>query len=207
MHRTKSRANRAFGDVERQPEIGQYGAAPVGDHDVGRLHVTVDDTFPVRVVERGCHVPHDAEDGGLRQAFAFVGCFTQDVRQIAPFDKRHRHVVEVLEFAELVQGDDTRMAKTCDCSCLTLEAAAVIGCVRFGEQVVLDDLDSGVAIQAGIVAFVYTRHAAASEHFDDGVIADLSTDQGVLHKMSSRRKQVTMTVDYNDYSVRKRNLT
>src|SRR5690606_41655356 len=101
----------------------------------------------------------------------------------------------------------TRMAKPCDCSCLTLEAGAVIGCVRFGGQVVLDDLDSGVTIQAGIVAFVHTRHAAASEHFDDGVIADLSTDQGVLHKMSSRRKQVTMTVDYNDYSVRKRNLT
>ena len=84
------------------PEVGEHDAAVMVEHDVGRLHVAVDDAARVRVAERARRLPQHALHVIERQRLLLL----QHVLERRPGDVLHHEEVESFLALDAVDGDD-----------------------------------------------------------------------------------------------------
>ena len=152
-------ACRTAADDLGNPEVHQHRAAlPVFgrlQHDIRRLHVTVDEALDVCVVERGGDIMQDRiRLCGRHRAAGF-----QFVAQLAPFKELHHHVEHTLVFAEVKDVDNVRVLEGGDDLRLTLEAGAgFLFLCQFARQ----HFDSDGAIQRHMFTAIDLTHAAAT---------------------------------------------
>ena len=135
-------------------ELRDAGAVvrPVGDHDVPRLDVAVDDPAAVRVGQRVAQRDAHADDVAVRQR----ALLQQRAERAAPHqlgDEVHRAVVA----AGLVEGDDPGVLQPRGRLRLALGPRARRGVVR------RDPLDGDDAVQALVVREPHDAEAAGPE--------------------------------------------
>ncbi len=139
-------------------EVGEDDAARAIQHDVGRFDVAVDHIALVGVGERRADILNDADGLGQRQALALRGVFFQSILERAAVNKLHHHVIRRAVVIEVVDLNDVGVAQCADVLGLAREAAEEVRV--FGQERV-HEFDGHVAVEAGLIGFVYFGHAAA----------------------------------------------
>ena len=79
----------------------------VGDEDVGRLDVPVDESSGVGGVERRADLADDAK-GATERKSSFLG---EQGLQVGALDARHRDIEQAVRLAGVVDRDDARMVE------------------------------------------------------------------------------------------------
>ncbi len=176
MHRPERRAgdgHRGLADRPRDPEVGDLHVAGVGDHDVARLHVAVDDPLPMRRLQRARGPDRDANRVVGRQGTTLA----QDRRQVAPIDELHDDVLLAIGpvGAVVVDADDVRVRQAPRGARLLLESGREAG---IGAKLRPKDLDRDLAIELLVHGAPDRRHAAVAEGRDQPVPA---ADQPAEH--------------------------
>ncbi len=122
-----ARAGEAAGGrgVLGEPEVGEVRVLLplVGDQDVRRLDVAMDEPAPVRGVERGRDLPGDPHRALRRQPAVRA---VDQRAQVGALDVAHRQVQHALVLARLVDGHDVRVVDRGRELRLRLEAVAEV---------------------------------------------------------------------------------
>ncbi len=139
----------------------------------------MDHAVGVGAVERGGDVAGDTRHLRARHELADGGVFFDNLAEVAPLDQDHRHVIQVIDIAKLVDADDIGMAKARNCAGFAQEAVAIIFMIHVAHQMRANDFDGGIAIQPCIVTTIHRCHAAASNDANDSVIAKLASDERI----------------------------
>src|SRR5712691_6139527 len=147
-----------------QPEVTEDGCPFLVDEDVRRLHITMQHSLPVRVVERrGDRAQH------VRRAWNAKRL--PELRCERPaLDELGDDVQLILELAVVVNGEDAGMTQLGDRHGLATEALAEL---RVLGQDVRQNLEGDHPLQRGLVGLENGRHAAPADLLDDLVGADL----------------------------------
>jgi hypothetical protein len=141
-------------------EVGQHDAAVVADHDVGRLHVTVDDALPVRGPQR----PEQREPDLCRALRRERAVDPDDVGQRARLDELHDEVRRVVVLDHVVDGDGAGVRQLRGRAGLAAGALAQDGALVVGEPVREGDLlDRHLTAQDLVLSAPHGAHAAGTQ--------------------------------------------
>jgi hypothetical protein len=176
--RRAGHGHRRFADGARDPEIGHLHVAVVGDEDVSRLHVAVDDPLAVRDLERVGNTDGDAHGVVARDRPAVA----KDGRQVASADELHDDVLVAIGAVGpvVVHPDDVRMGEAAGRARLLLEAGRES---RIGAVLRAEELDGDLAVELLVERTPDRGHAPLPEGRDQAVsAADEPTDH--LHGAS-----------------------
>ena len=97
-------------------EIGEYGLAAPGQHDVGRLQVAVRDAFPVCIRQPGQNIGKDTHHFAERQFFRMHTQRIQIGFEGVAFKQFHDHVIQVILYIEVEDLNDVGMPQGGDCT-------------------------------------------------------------------------------------------
>jgi hypothetical protein len=156
-------------------EIAQQAVALAVDQNIAGLHIAMNHALRMGIVQGGADLSEDGADLGKGQ-----GLPPQEFGQGSPLNVAHHDIGVAIAFAVVMHGQDAGMLQAGDDSGFALEAVDEIriACVMTGE-----DLQSDVAIHAGLVGLVYSRHAALAQRFDDPILTELLPCE-VFHDVS-----------------------
>ena len=154
-------------ELLREPEVQKLHPRP-GQHDVGRLQVSMHDPLPVGLVERVGDLDAEAQDLLERER-----ALSDSVREHFALQVLHDEIVGTGLAANIVERADVRMRKLRDGLRFTLEALAHVG--RSGE-VVGKDFDGDRAVEPSIPRPVDFAHAARSHGRLDLVRSEAPAD-------------------------------
>ena len=117
--------HRRLGDGPGDAEVGDLHVPAVGDEDVARLHVAVDDSLAVGDLERAGHADGDADRVVHRKRAAIA----QDRGQVSSVDELHDDVLLAIGTigAVVIDADDVRVGEAAGGPCLLLEASGEPG--------------------------------------------------------------------------------
>jgi len=107
----------------------------------------------------------DQSGGGVRRPAAIVG---HQRRQWLALDVGHRHQMDAIDLANLVDGHDVRVLKSAGRARLAVEALQGAGILGHA----LGHLERDLAAELRIVGQVDRAHAAATEQLQNPVAAD-----------------------------------
>ncbi len=143
----------------RQAEVHQQRFPLFIEHDVGRLHVAVDDALAVRVRQRLREAPHDLD--GLPDVPPLpFGLFRQGRGEGSARDEGRCDVILRAVLAGVVDGDDVGVAQVGGSLGLAQEALdALLGV----EHVRLGHLQRHFPVQLGIIRLVDDAERALAE--------------------------------------------
>ncbi len=144
----------------RQTEVEKLGSG-LGEHDVARLQVAVQDAMAMGLGQRVGDVDGVAQ--GLREG---KRARREPLREALALQVLHDQEVDAILLANVIEGADVGVIQGRDGAGLALEALAglgVIGGLR-GEN-----LDGHGAVQAGVPGPVHFPHATRPQRGDDGV--------------------------------------
>ncbi len=138
----------------------------LGDEEVGRLDVAVDDAAPVRRLEGVGDLPRQRHDtrGGHRAVLDEV---------------THGHALEALHddeglplvLAEFVNGADVRVLKRGGEAGLSAESAQPL---TRGRRLGMEDLDRDLAPEPGVLGAMHLAHAADPEQAEKAIVREES---------------------------------
>src|SRR5580658_6166065 len=169
----------------RQPEVENLGVTALGDKDVRRLDVAVDDSLSMRGIEGIGNF-----DGERENHFRFQRMPADAVLQ--------RHAVEILHddegltfaFVNLEDHADVRVVQGRRRLRLTLEAGQSL---RVPGDLIGEKFQGDEAMQLDIFSFVDDTHPPAAESFDDAIVGDGLADHSrknlTLATSPSQRKR------------------
>ncbi len=140
------------------------------DHDVGGLDIAVDDSFFVRVIERGGGLAENAEDGFL------IGRLLSEQHffERRAVDELHEDVRHAVLFGDVVNGHDAGVRK--NAGGLRFADQALAETLAFGgvgEVLKADTLDRDGAADGGVQGLIYDAHRAPPQFRNDLVAPDL----------------------------------
>jgi hypothetical protein len=158
-------------------------AMPPGHHhDVGGLHVAVDDVLLVRepqaVGDLGDDVDHLRGRGQLARG--------DDVLELVALEELHRHVRHLVGLADVVDGDDVGMVQAPRGLDLLLEALLVL-LQLLAREVQVDRLDRDRAVDDRVDRLVDGPHRPLADLGDDLVAAE-RRDHGVSSSWGARKR-------------------
>ena len=107
-----------FGQVDRQPQVGELGCSITGHQDVVGVDVAVDQSFAVGVFEPHGDLAHEL-DGGRRGNHRLLG--NQRADGLA-FDVLHHEIIPAAGFAEVVDAHQILVLQLGAYTCLTLKS-------------------------------------------------------------------------------------
>jgi len=148
------------------PKIEQLHAR-LRQHDVAGLQIAVDDSAPVRRIERAGDL--DADPQGLvdRQR-----AFAQPIRQRLALEELHDQVVGSVLVAHVVKRANVRMRELRDRLRLTLEALPQL---RRGGHVRRQNFDRDIAAEPRVLRLVDLPHPSRTDGREDLVGAEAGT--------------------------------
>ncbi len=151
-----------------EPEVQDLGLAPLGNKQVRRLKVAVNDTRGVRYVERVRHLGGEIEQLLDRERLALDAVFER-----RPFQVLHDNEVEPLLFADIVDGADVGMVQRGCGTRLPLKALIGLWVIR---QLFRKELQGDAPAQAKVLGFIDNAHATAAQLLRDAVVRDRLAD-------------------------------
>src|SRR4051812_26630964 len=128
----------------------------IGDENVARSYVAMNDTERVCVVDRFCNLSCDAHHFVERKAF---GMMLQTITQRLAFHERHYVIENAARLARIVKRKDVRMGESRSDGDLAFEPVGADCC---GERR-REDLDGDLAVVPGVVANINRGHSATTE--------------------------------------------
>ena len=135
-----------------QPEVQQLRPR-LGQHDVGGLEITMDDSLAMRLVERVGDLGRD-----LQRLLERERPFLETRCQRLALQMRHDDKVRAIDAADVVDAADVRMVQRGDRTSFALETGPQFGIVG---DLAGQDLDGDSAIEARIPCPIDLAHAAA----------------------------------------------
>ena len=150
---------------ECQPEIDDIGLTVVTDQDIARLHVPMDESLLVGVMQGVGHGRHQQGGVPIIEPLLF-----QPFREVGPVDKFRDNVAGVvLRAADIMHRDDAGMVEIGD--------RASLGQIRFRifglrDQAGVRHLDGDGPVQLLIVSEIDKAEAPLAQHFLDAVATD-----------------------------------
>ncbi len=155
-------------------KVANLDVTVVGDHDVARLHVAVDHSVLVGIVQRLGHGNKDLQGvehlhGTLRFRDYLIQRRTGNVLE--------DQIIDTLMFGDIVDSGDSGMVQTG--GCLSLTKKSFLG-FRVRDQLLRENLDGHRAVEQRVVAVIDDAHAATAKLFDDVVATDCGVDHRVL---------------------------
>ena len=151
-----------------QPEVGHPGVALLGDHDVGALHVAVDDPLGVGGVETLGHLERD-----VRGLAVGEGAAGQPALQVEPFGQGHGDEDLLVELLDGVDGADVGVIEGGRGLGLAEEAAAL---VVAAQRVSGQELEGHLPAQGEVLGPVHDAHASLAELLEDAVVGHRGAD-------------------------------
>ena len=143
------------------PEIGHHAAAVMGEQDVLRLHVPVDDALLVGVLQRPRGLPRDAQ----RLPAGPSALPLESVPHRLALDVRHGEPETPCRLARVVDRNDVGVLQPGRELDLAKEALGAHPVRRYG----IEDLERDLAVVAEIPGEPDRRHAALAQSALDGV--------------------------------------
>jgi len=135
-----------------------YPPAPV-HQNVFRLDVAVDDAQIVGKLERVANLRHDGQRFARRDAAR-----REQLAQRDAIHEFHEQVIHSARLAEIMDGDDVRVAQPRQGLGLLFEAPGEGGVFLPFRR---EDFQGDQAVEAGLARFVHDTHPAASQALDD----------------------------------------
>ena len=155
-------------------EVAQFHAAFIGQEDVGRLDIPVDDAIRVGHFQRTQQLAHDAQDFPGVEVVAGV----EIGLQLLAMHVLHDDIGKVLFLAVVIDGDDVGMIELAGGLGLDQEAAGMLlGLARI-KLIRADGLDGDGALDDGVEALIDDTHRALADRADDLVFAQLLRRRG-----------------------------
>ena len=112
----------------------------------------------------------------MRNLDRVVHCFTmgdgtaiQDLAEAFPFEEFGDQKRSAVMLADVVEGEDVRMAQSGDGPGFLLEPAEAL---RIGGKRRREDLDCDIAAQAGVAGSIHFTHAAGADQGNDFIGAE-----------------------------------
>ena len=137
----------------RDPEIGHHRGVP-GEQDILRLDVPVDDTAPVRALEREGDVAEDRHRFGERDRSA-----READTQVFAVHVWHGVVRHAVRFASAEDSDDARILQIGCHADLTLESLGR----QSGRELGIEHLDDDLTAESSLFRLEHACHAAARQ--------------------------------------------
>jgi len=149
-----------------QPKVHQHRLPLPGDDDILWLHVPVDDTPPVAVVQRIQQLPCPSEDFCFRQ----LTLLDNDFIQSSPVNKVHHQVGIVIFFEIVADTGQVRMMQSSQQPCFLLKLLTQFGqlsalCAGEGSHL----LERAADVKRGVHRLIDGAHAALAQQSDDPV--------------------------------------
>ena len=158
-----------------QPEVQDLGLLALGDEDVGRLDVAVQDAARVRGVERVGNL-----HGQPQQQADLERASVDLARQRAALEQLHRDERAALVLVHLVDGADVGMVQRRGRARLAQEA---LGRLRIVRAVLRQELQRHAAGQLDVLGQIHDAHAAGAERVEDAIVRDGLAD----HRIAAKR--------------------
>jgi hypothetical protein len=136
----------------------------LGDENIRRFDVAVDDTLFVCCVERVSHLYAQLQQQIHRQRLAPDTMFER-----LPFEMLHHDEEPAVLLPDLMNRADVRVIQRRRGACLSLKSLQRIGIAR---QFLGQKLQGDVAAEARVLSFVDDSHSAATESLDDFVVGN-----------------------------------
>jgi len=154
-----------------QTKVENLGVAALGNKNVRRLNVTMNDALRVSGVERVRHL-----DPNLQNAIQIHGAIRDQVLQGRAVEKLHHDERLPVLLVNLVDGADVRMVQPGSGLGFPLEAAESL---RVLGHILGQELEGNKAIQFDVFGLVDDAHATAAELLDNPVVRNGLADHGV----------------------------
>ena len=148
----------------RQSEIQHLGLVAVGDKNVGRLDVAVNDALGVRRLERVRDL-----DGQLDKHIHLQGVLADALLESLPLQQFHGDEIAAVGLPDLIDGADVRVIQGRGGPGLALEA---LQRRRVFFQLSGQELQSDVPAEVEVFSFVHHTHAAAAKLVQDAVVGN-----------------------------------
>ena len=145
-----------------ETEVDDLGVAVVGDHDVGRLQIAVDDALLVCAREPFGDLGRERERARLRQRAA-----AERLAQLLAANQLHRDERHTVGLADLVDDRDVRMLEH---GCRTSLLQQAVAAHRVVHEIVGKDLQRDFAAELHVDGAIDDAHAAAANLVDDLVV-------------------------------------
>ena len=167
-----------FGRVPRETEVGEIGAVAglclgfLGEQDVARLDVPVDEPFCVGCIECDCHLGEDRN----RSLGLEADVFSKKPLEVKPFDVAHCQIQKALGLSCLVDGDHVGVFEGgCKLRLPEKTAAEALTSCELGGQ----NLQRDLTLEPGVLGEVNDTHSAAAELRLEPVAGKLATNAQV----------------------------
>ena len=144
-----------------QPEVEDLHEAVGSDHHVLRLQIAMNDAAVVRRRQSLRHFGHQPHNLLERKV-----AFRRQVAQIASFDQLHDDEGDLVDAADVVDGDDVRMVELRRGARLLLEAAKTLDA---GRRILRQDFQRDVAIEFRVARLEDLTHPPRTKPRDDYV--------------------------------------
>ena len=154
----------------RQPEVENLGVAAIGNEDVRRLNIAMDDSPDVRGIESIGHFNRERE-----QALELHGPAVDQMFQRLAAEALHHDEQMSIVLADFVDGADVGMIQRR--SSPRLAAKAFEG-LRILGRIVGKKFQGNEAAKLRVFRFVNDSHPSATEEFEDAVVRDCLADHG-----------------------------
>ena len=163
--RTKGGVN--FGEAE----VENFGGTAVGDKDVGRLDVAMDDAFGMGGVEGIGNFDGNGKMGG-----EIEGALRDAVLEGHAVEIFHDQESFASIFANIVDGADIRMIESGGGFGFTAKAFEGLAILSYIER---KKFEGDKTIEARVFGFVDDAHATATKFFQDAVVGNRLAEKGV----------------------------
>ena len=147
-------------------EVQQLGRAVRLHKDVGRLHVAMDDVVAMGIAERRADLLQNAQPVGHGELRAGAD---QLVQRLA-LHALHHNVGGSVVVAQVVNGDDIGVVEPARSAAFLVEAGQHVGVAH---EALGQGLDGHLAADLLVDAAIDDAHAAAPQHVDNLVLADM----------------------------------
>ena len=152
----------------RDAEVHDLHGARLGDHQVGRLQIAVDDAHAVRVRERGEALHHQVGGALGRERTEAL----DHVLERLAADELHHHQPLPVVLEQLEDGGDAGMIEARDGDGFGAEAPGDFRIVQLG----VEDLDRDIAVEGVVEGAKDRAHAAPPHPIKHAVLADVLPD-------------------------------
>ena len=164
-------------------EVDQFHEALPVQHDIGRLHIPMDNPVLVGKAETAADLQ---ESGNDRRCFGLIGSLDDCVESL-PVDEFHNDVGPCLVLPDIVDGDDVGMRKRAGHSGLLKESRDKLTTNlfrKFGDG--SDLLDGDGALDRRVPGQVDPTLASPADFLQNDVAPDVSFFHGARESLPSR---------------------
>ena len=158
----------AFKAYFGEAEVENFGVATVGDENICRLDVSMDDALGVRGIQCVGYIDGDGE-----KKIEFHRSAGDGVLQRLAFKALHGDEGLAIFLADVVNGANVGMIQRGGGLRFALETRE--GLRVFGD-IFREEFEGDEAVQAGVFRFIDHAHAAPAKFFEDAVMGDSLTD-------------------------------